>query len=112
MGDKVRKSYIRAIGDFAKFLGRSPAPRTIDSEIGDLDGEFLGGRPILSYVRYDLDLEHDELDALGRRDLSASLRELRQMDRGENARPLNALASLAAERDVVADHLPAGFDLA
>ena len=24
MGDKVRKSYIRAIGDFAKFLGRSP----------------------------------------------------------------------------------------
>ncbi|MEO0493503.1 MAG: patatin-like phospholipase family protein [Actinomycetota bacterium] len=93
-----------------QFLGRSPAPRTIDSEVGDLDGEYLGGRPILSYVRYDLELEHRELEALGRSDLSASLRDLRQMDRGDNARPLYDLASVAAARDVLPDHLPPGFD--
>lgn len=94
-----------------QFIGLSPTARRIDSEIGDLAGEYLGGRPLLTYLRYDLALETAELEALGRNDLAGQVDRLRQMDRGDNARPLYELGRLAAQRDLLDAHLPSGFDL-
>src|SRR4029077_245858 len=39
-----------------QWMSASPRPRKIDSELGTLDGELLGGKPLLSYVRYDVNL--------------------------------------------------------
>jgi hypothetical protein len=94
-----------------QFLGTAPNARAIDSEIGDLSGEYLGGEPLLTYLRYDLALETAEIDGLGRHDLAGMVKELREMDRGDNARPLYELGRLAAGRDLVDAHLPVGFDL-
>ena len=94
-----------------QFLGVAPNARMIDSEIGDLADEYLGGRPLLTYLRYDLALETEELTGLGRADLAAEVKELRLMDRGENARPLYDLGRLGADRDVLDAQLPAVFDL-
>ena len=94
-----------------QFIGRSPTARSIDSEIGDLAGEYLGGRPLLTYLRYDLALEAAELEALGRPDLADQTPRLRRMDRGDNARPLYELGRLAAQRDLLDAPLPRGFDL-
>ncbi|MEZ5246126.1 MAG: patatin-like phospholipase family protein [Acidimicrobiales bacterium] len=94
-----------------QFLATAPNARTIDSEIGDLGGEYLGGTPLLTYLRYDLALETGEIEALGRHDLAGIVKQLREMDRGDNARPLYEIGRLAADRDVIDAHLPTGFDL-
>ena len=52
-----------------------------------------------------------KLEALGRNDLAGQVDRLRQMDRGDNARPLYELGRLAAQRDLLDAHLPSGFDL-
>lgn len=95
-----------------QYLARSPNGREIDTEIGDLDGEYLAGQPLLTYLRYDLALERDELTALGRADLAAAVDTLRLMDKGDNVRDLHEIGRRAAERDVIAEHLPHAFDLA
>ena len=94
-----------------QYLGAAPNAREIDSEIGDLGDEYLGGHPLLTYLRYDLDIEADEIAALGRTDLVGEVKNLRLMDRGDNARPLYELGRLAADRDVLESLLPPGFDV-
>lgn len=94
-----------------QFVAHAPNARAIDSEVGDLGDEYLGGTPLLTYLRYDLALEPEEIAALGRDDLAGRVKELREMDRGDNARPLYELGRLGADRDLLDEHLPTSFDI-
>jgi len=83
-----------------EWLGTSPAPSRIDSEIGTLDGEFLAGVPLFTYLRLDLPLEAPDLAAAGLGRSPADLRLLRSLDRPEAIRPLYDLTREWAARSL------------
>jgi hypothetical protein len=101
----------------------SPTPWAIDRELGDLRGDVLGGRELLSYVRYDARIEPECLRLMGLDDLAAEAAELREMDNAELRDAFERIGRAAAARTVVdADgrevqygvdgrHFPVGFDL-
>jgi uncharacterized protein len=94
-----------------QWLGTSPAPWRIDSEVGDLAGDRLGERSALFYQRYDLIFSPDWLAeklgiAVGERELA----ELSRMDHPELAARLLELGRAAARRQISAEHLPSRFD--
>ena len=94
-----------------QFLGTSPSPWAIDSEVGDLAGEMLTPRPLLHYQRYDVLLTTDWLErTIGERLLAKEITQLAQTDQPALVPRLLHLARLAAARQVQADHLPVLFD--
>jgi hypothetical protein len=78
----------------------------INSEIGDLRGEYLGGRPLLSFQRYDMKLEAVWLqDQLDLRLAPSALNRLRRVDDPATLAELHAMGTSVAERQVQAEHL-------
>jgi len=96
-----------------QWMSSSATARPIDREIGDLRNDLVARVPLISYLRYNVDLGKagvQRLDpALTDDELIASLVE---MDAPENMDVLHRLGCLAAERDVRDKDFPAGFDLA
>lgn len=95
-----------------QWLADGPAHREIDGEIGDLSGDSVLGKRLLTYTRYNVDLTLADVQRL-----MPSLKDpddvaaLSAMDAPENMQTLHQLG-LAAARDGVQDaHFPAGFDL-
>jgi len=85
----------------------------INAELGDLAGEVLGGRPLLTFARYNMPLESDWLEReLGMRIAAARLAQLRRFDDPRNMDELHAMATKVAERQVRPEHIPAAFDAA
>jgi hypothetical protein len=94
-----------------QFLGTSPAPWSIDSEIGDLGAECLLPQPALHYQRYDMTLSSDWLSReLGLTVMPREVARLALTDQPAMVPRLLDLARVAAARQVRADHLPAVFD--
>lgn len=95
-----------------QWLSRSPTSWPIDAEMGDLQDDLLGGREMLSYLRYNvlfnpiwikntlgLEMTQEEVDALP------------PMDNPANITALAGLGAKAASVQVKEDHFPAVFDL-
>lgn len=96
-----------------QWMSDSPTARPIDSELGSLGGDLVGGVPLLSYVRYNVDLRPDSLRALlGDGATAIAVENLTAMDAPENMGALHRLGLAAGRRDVHGDHFPAVFDLA
>lgn len=95
-----------------QWMSTSSTTRTIDRELGDLRQDLVGQAPLLSYLRYNVDLGKErvqELDpALIDEELIASLS---SMDAPENMEVLHKLALTAAERDVSGGDFESNFDL-
>jgi hypothetical protein len=94
-----------------QWLGASPAPWTIDREIGDLRTDTLGDRKWFTYVRYNAVLEPAWLQ----RELQVTVSEpqaaaLRAMDAPANVDELARVGAAAAARQVSAADLPPAFD--
>jgi len=95
-----------------QWMSKSPTAHSIDSELGTLDQDLPGGAPLLSYVRYNVDLQTaairdllgDEANALAAEDLTA-------MDAPENMPVLHRLGIAAGQRKVRSDHFRRLFDL-
>jgi predicted acylesterase/phospholipase RssA len=84
-----------------QWLGESPSPWQINSEIGDLAGDSLGGAPLFGFQRYDLLLEAAWLRAeLGVTIPERHLNRLRRLDQPALMRELLDLASTAAAKQV------------
>jgi hypothetical protein len=95
-----------------QWMSQSPTARPIDSELGDLRHDLVGGAPLLSYLRYNVDLHPESVKALepaltDPRAIAA----LSAMDAPENMTTLHRLGERAAERDVRAADFSAVFDL-
>jgi len=85
---------------------------TINSEIDDLDGEYLAGRPLLSFQRYDLNLEADWLaETLGEAVTPKHLEGLRALDGVKHVPLADRLGQKAAALQIQPEHFPANFDL-
>jgi len=93
-----------------QWMSRSPRARRIDSEIGDLGGDLIGGQAQLSYLRYNVDLAHDAVRALDASLSDQQIASLSEMDAPENMETLYRLGELMAIQKVQSQDFPAAFD--
>jgi hypothetical protein len=85
----------------------------VDREIGDLAGDRLADRPLLTYRRYNAPLEAGWLqEQLGLDIDKAEAEALVPMDNAKSIELLAEIGCLAAEKQVREEHFPACFDLA
>jgi uncharacterized protein len=95
-----------------QYLGQSPVPWHIDSEIGDLSGDQLGLAPAFHYLRYDMVYSSHWFDGeIGVRLEQRELDGLTRFDEPAISPRLLELARFAARKQILDEHLPAGFDL-
>ncbi|WP_281558121.1 patatin-like phospholipase family protein [Thalassomonas sp. RHCl1] len=99
-----------------QYLSNSPTNRYINYEIGDLSGDLLSGKPSLSYVRYNVELETSEnyrkyhgdknpdIAAALSKYSEADIERLREMDKGSNTEELLKLGDIFAKEEVKAEH--------
>ena len=95
-----------------QWMSASPTARPIDRELGNLDKDLLSGTPLLRYLRYDVDLSHENIRELdGALAQTGRIGSLSDMDAPENMGVLHRLGTLAGKRDVAASHFASVFDL-
>lgn len=94
-----------------QWMSESPTARAIDSELGDLGGNVIGGVPLLSYLRYNAGLQPADVHALVDDSLVANIETLSAMDAPDNMDALHRIGLAAGRRDVMSTHFPAAFDL-
>jgi predicted acylesterase/phospholipase RssA len=95
-----------------QWMSTSTTAREIDSEIGDLSHDLVAAAPLLSYLRYNVNLRKDSLQKLDPTLTDDELIEsLSAMDAPENMSLLHKLGTLAAEQQVRDDDFAAKFDL-
>ena len=93
-----------------QYLSSSPTARSINSEVGSLAGDVLGGREQLSYVRYNSVLEVDQLALSGVKTADDELVSLRDMAQGRNAKRLYEIGAACARSQVKGEHFSPTFD--
>lgn len=87
-----------------QWLGTSPTPWRVNSEIGDLAEQFPAG-PLFRFLRYDVRLEADWLEEhLGIRLGAKDLARVRAMDNPDSIPLAYEIGCKAAERQVKAEH--------
>lgn len=94
-----------------QYLSQSPTARRIDSEVESLEADLLHERAALSYLRYNVRLDKDELDSLGFNHSLDRIESLRAMDVADNRYDLAAIGEKAGQEFVVEGHFPDVFDL-
>lgn len=91
-------------------FSQSPTAFVVDQELGDLGRDLIGGRPLLSFLRYNVELDAEPLSSLGFADIAARTANLRDMTNAADRDVLNRIG-IAAARTLDPAHLPAAFDL-
>jgi hypothetical protein len=94
-----------------QWMSKSPTARAIDSEIGDLGNDLIGQAPLLSYLRYNIELERNTLGDLGLNLSSAEVAPLSEMDDPANMARLKHIGELVGEKKVDGKDFAAVFDL-
>jgi hypothetical protein len=88
-----------------QWMGASQNPWPINSEIGDLAGDFLGGHSLFGFQRYDMLLEPGWLQAnLGLEVPERHLTQLRRLDQPKLMRELFEMATKVAVLQVRLEH--------
>lgn len=93
-----------------QWLSTGPTHRAIDSEIGTLLGDSIGGVPCFTYARYDLSLTEPSVATLKPGIDAQTLESLTAMDVPRNMPLLKELADADAAR-IAQGHFSASFDL-
>ena len=95
-----------------QWMSSSRTARVIDREIGDLQHDLVAGAPLISYLRYNVDLSVAKVQQLddSLKDVE-EIASLTAMDAPENMDTLHRLGTLAAKRDLRADDFAVHFDL-
>lgn len=88
-----------------QYISKSPEPRVIDSEIGDLSNDLLLPEPALKYIRYNVKLEENELNNLGMQFTEKELVSLREMSDAHNKDVLYEIGSKAAAKYINPEHI-------
>lgn len=92
-----------------QYLSNTPTSWKIDREIGDLSSDLLAPEPVLSYLRYNVRLEANNLQELGMARLVPKLKSLREMSAAQNRDDLAKIGEKAAEKQVREEHFPEIF---
>jgi len=97
-----------------QWLSSSATNRVIDSECGDLSGDVLGGKPMLTYIRYDTALSKENAISLCPElalPLGERLNNLHAMDNPETMDLMLAMARKLAQDSVHNNQFEPRFDL-
>ncbi|MBK6932452.1 MAG: patatin-like phospholipase family protein [Saprospirales bacterium] len=101
-----------------QYLSESPTAIEIDSEVGDLKGDVLTGKPALHYLRYQAYLEQPDTLPDGAQEDKPHLPfddetivKMRQMDKAEMVGQMMQVGRIYAQKKVDAGHFPTVFDL-
>ena len=97
-----------------QWLSSSATNRVIDSECGDLSGDVLGGKPMLTYIRYDMALSKENSISLCPElalPLGERLNNLHAMDNPETMDLMLAMARKLAQDSVHDNQFEPRFDL-
>lgn len=95
-----------------QLVSKSPTARVIDRQIGRLSRDHVGPSPLLSYLRYDVDLERKALADLGLDYDDVRVENLSQMSEVKNLDELDRIGRAAAAVQVKDEHFPRVFDRA
>jgi len=95
-----------------QWMSSSPTARNIDRELGDLNLDLIAGVPLMSYLRYNVDLSEKNVRELYPEfNDRERIESLSAMDAPGNMALLQKLGALAATRDVKEADFPPVFDL-
>jgi len=94
-----------------QWMSKSPTARVIDREVGDLGGDLVAGAPVLSYLRYNVNLSEEEVGTLKRGLSPDEVASLSEMDNPDNLDILQELGEASASQKIRASDFPANFDL-
>lgn len=95
-----------------QWLSSSPTARHIDTAMKDLDSDLLAERPLLQYLRYNVQLDCGWLkENLDKHMTDHEVRKMQAMDRPENVPLLSELGTQAASQQIEDQHFPSAFDL-
>lgn len=94
-----------------QWMSSSPTARTIDRELGALENDLIAGEPLLTYLRYNVELDEHSVKALLPDVSSKQVRNLNEMDAPENMTLLHSLGIELARRDVKREHFADNFNL-
>ena len=95
-----------------QWMSTSPSPRTIDRELADLRHDQIGQSPLLTYLRYNIELERDSLKNEVGLDLTAAeVEPLSEMDDPANMPLLKKIGDLVGEKKIYERDFPTIFDL-
>lgn len=89
-----------------QWLSNSPTAHYIDMEIKDLKDDFVGGKPMLKYLRYNFPITVAELNnlGLGKKFTEKDVESLIEMSNAENREILYKIGEATANGKVITDH--------
>ncbi len=93
-----------------QWMSNSPTAMAIDSQIDTLGGDQLGPDPLITYLRYNIDLEQSALEEIGLSYSSKKVSSLQGMSEVKNIAELDKIGIAAAESQVKDEHFPPSFD--
>lgn len=94
-----------------QWMSASPTARVIDRELGGLERDLLNGAPLMSYLRYNVDLRPESVRSLDGTLAEMDTTSLSAMDAPGNMEVLHRLGRLAAAQDVRNTDFGTVFDL-
>lgn len=96
-----------------QWYAQSDTYTRIDREMGTLENDFIAGKPLLTYQRYNTLLEEKWFkESLGCEDYSDEILEgLTDMANARNLEMLAKVGAIAGEQQIQPAHFPKGFDL-
>jgi len=88
-----------------QWLSNSQTAHSIDMEIGSLENDFLGGKPLIKYLRYNLPITENELNGLelGKTFKKNDIESLVEMSNSENREMLYKIGE-AASKNILKTH--------
>ncbi len=92
-------------------LSDTPTPQRIDREIGDLSDDRIGAEAALHYLRYNLLMEPEDLEALGLKRLSGRLARIRDPFAAREKTTLAEIGEVVAQARVKPEHFLPAFDI-
>ncbi len=85
-------------------LAHTPQPTFIDEELGDLKDEYLGGQPMLTYLRYNAQFNKEPMSRVGMEKYNDQLGPLHSLDNPGNIPKLDEIGKAFAEDMVKGNH--------
>jgi patatin-like phospholipase/acyl hydrolase len=92
-----------------QYMSNSPTRTGIDMQIGDMKEDLLGGKELISYLRYSVNLESNELNTLGITE--ANIKSLMDMSNAKNIDILKQIGRSAADQNMLDTHFSTKFDI-
>ena len=93
-----------------QWMSCSPTAKFIDRQIKTLGSDHLSYSPLLSYLRYNVELEKSGLEEIGVQFTAKEVDSLKQMSNFRNISRLDRIGSVAAAIQVREEHFPRVFD--